>query len=323
MTEVLDALILSGHMTREHDNEHRSFRAHNQWITTLLEDTGRFRVRVIEDPRGTGAEVIDRYDVVIVVFEGRDGFFDKGVGFGPVTDAALLKFVHDDGKGIVWFHGSAAQEPDWGYPEEYNVMRGSTMTVATGSAAPAVGRGAVAHRGAAASHHRGCQRDVDGHRRRHPDWGAGRRQCAGAAHGVRRPRGVRAGADVADVALPGRDPFWGDRGPARYEQPTSRSRGSTSTAPAARSPSRSATTSTRSGASSSSACSRAGSNGRRPARCRSAVRIGAGSAASSPGRTTTARVRPAQPEATLSASAFLASSRCADVMTEGSSSSQA
>ena len=132
MTGVLDALILSGHMTREHDNEHRSFRAHNQWLTSLLEDTGRFRVRVIEDPRGIGAEVIDRYDVVIVVFEGRDGFFDKGVGFGPVTDAALLNFVHDGGKGIVWFHGSAAQEPDWGYPQEYNVMRGSTMTVATG-----------------------------------------------------------------------------------------------------------------------------------------------------------------------------------------------
>ena len=132
MPDTLNVLILSGHMTREHDNEFRSFRAHNQWLTTVLEDTGRFRVRVIEDPRGLGADVIDRYDVVIVVFEGRDGFFDKGVGFGPVTDAALLKFVHDDGKGMVWFHGSAAQEPDWGYPDEYNVMRGSTMTVATG-----------------------------------------------------------------------------------------------------------------------------------------------------------------------------------------------
>ena len=46
MTDVLNVLILSGHMTREHDNEYRSFRLHNQWITTLLEDTGRFRVRV-------------------------------------------------------------------------------------------------------------------------------------------------------------------------------------------------------------------------------------------------------------------------------------
>ena len=121
-------LILSGHMTREHDNEFRSFRQHNQWLTTLLEDTGRFRVRVIEDPRGLGAEIIDKYDVVIVVFEGRDGYHEKAVGFGAETDAALLKFVHDDGKGIVWFHGSAAQEDDWGYPDEYNVMRGSRLT---------------------------------------------------------------------------------------------------------------------------------------------------------------------------------------------------
>ena len=132
MSDVLNALILSGHMTREHDNEFRSFRQHNVWLTQLLEDTGRFRVRVVEDPRGIGSEIIDKYDVLIVVFEGRDGFFDKGVGFGPVTDAAILKFVHDDGKGIVWFHGSAAQEPDWGYPPEYDEMRGSTMTVATG-----------------------------------------------------------------------------------------------------------------------------------------------------------------------------------------------
>ena len=86
MADVLRALILSGHMTREHDNEFRCFRQHNQWLTTLLEDTGRFCVRVVEDPRGLGAEVIDRYDVVIVVFEGRDGYHQRAVGFGPETD---------------------------------------------------------------------------------------------------------------------------------------------------------------------------------------------------------------------------------------------
>lgn len=132
MADVLNVLILSGHMTIEHDNEHRSFRTHNQWLTTLLEDTGRFRVRVIEDPRGLGAEIIDKYDVIIVVFEGRDGYHDKAVGFGAETDAALLRFVHDRGRGIVWFHGSAVQEDDWGYPDEYNVMRGAKLSVPTG-----------------------------------------------------------------------------------------------------------------------------------------------------------------------------------------------
>lgn len=132
MADVLSVLILSGHMTREHDNEHRSFRMHNQWITTLLEGTGRFRVRVVEDPRGLGAEIIDKYDVVIVVFEGRDSYHEKAVGFGAETDAALLRFVREDGKGIVWFHGSAVQEDDWGYPEEYNLIRGAKLSVPTG-----------------------------------------------------------------------------------------------------------------------------------------------------------------------------------------------
>ena len=156
-------------MTIEHDNEHRSFRLHNQWLTTLLEDTGRFKVRVVEDPRGLGAEIIDKYDVVIVVFEGRDGYHDKAVGFGAETDAALLRFVHDDGKGIVWFHGSAAQEDSLGLPRGVQRhARREAERVRDGPAAPALGRGASEDRRAAASDHRGHQRDVDRHRRRHP-----------------------------------------------------------------------------------------------------------------------------------------------------------
>ena len=207
MTDVLNVLILSGHMTIEHDNEHRSFRQHNQWLTTLLEDTGRFRVRVVEDPRGLGAEIIDKYDVVIVVFEGRDGYFDKAVGFGAETDAALLRFVHDDGKGIVWFHGSAAQEDSWGYPEEYNVMRGAKLSAYETGLRPRPWGEAL----------------LKTAEPRHPiteginaTWTVTGddiltgvehvRGRAGAAHDVRRPRGVRERAGVADVALPGRDP---------------------------------------------------------------------------------------------------------------------
>lgn len=46
--------------------------------------------------------------------------------------AANLTNATGNGGGIVWFHGSAAQEDDWGYPDEYNVMRGSRLTVAGG-----------------------------------------------------------------------------------------------------------------------------------------------------------------------------------------------
>ena len=83
--------------------------------------------------------------------------------------AALLKFVHDDGKGIVWFHGSAAQEDDWGYPEEYNVMRGAKLSAyETGS-----GRGPGARPGSTPPSRgipitEGINAHVDRHRGRHP-----------------------------------------------------------------------------------------------------------------------------------------------------------
>lgn len=129
---VVNVLIASGHMSREHDNEHRSFRLHNHLVTTLLESTGRFHVRVLEDFRGVSSEIIDRYDIVFVIFEGRDGYLEKPRGFGTTTDHALLSAVRESGKGIVWFHGSAIQEPDWGYPDEYDLQRGSHLAAAKG-----------------------------------------------------------------------------------------------------------------------------------------------------------------------------------------------
>ena len=217
MPDVLQVLILSGHMTREHDNEHRSFRVHNQWITTLLEDTGRFRVRVVEDPRGLPADIIDKYDVVIVVFEGRDGYHEKGVGFGAETDAALLRFVHDEGKGIVWFHGSAVQEDDWGYPEEYNVLRGAKLSVATGIRPRPWGEAllSIAEPGHAITDGIAKPWTVTG-----DDILVGRgdvRRGSGAADDLRRPRVVREGARMAHVALPGPDSGRGARRHARDE----------------------------------------------------------------------------------------------------------
>ena len=86
--------------------------------------------------------------------------------------------------------------------------------VRDGPAPPALGRGASEDRRAAASDHRGHQRDVDRHGRRHPHRRAAVRGRAGAADDVRRPRGVREGAGVADVALSGRDPRGRHRGSA-------------------------------------------------------------------------------------------------------------
>lgn len=128
MSDKINVMIATGRVTEEHDNEHRSFRHHTGMLTTLLESTGRFRVRVLEEFRGAGEELIDRFDVVLVMYEGRDDYRQKAEGFGRTTNDALLRFVRDKNRGMVWFHGSAVQESDWGYPEEFNQMRGATMS---------------------------------------------------------------------------------------------------------------------------------------------------------------------------------------------------
>lgn len=128
----IDVLLATGRVSVEHDNAHRSFRLHTELITTVLESTGRFRVRVLEEFRGAGDELLGRFDVVLVIYEGRDDYFSVAEGFGDTTNAALLRFVHELGRGMVWFHGSAVQEPDWGWPDDFDRMRGATMSRRSG-----------------------------------------------------------------------------------------------------------------------------------------------------------------------------------------------
>jgi hypothetical protein len=130
--DKVDVLLATGRVTREHDNEHRSFRHHTTLLTTLLEATGRFRVRVLEEVRGVGDELLARFDVVLVMYEGRDDYLSVAEGFGTTTEQALLRFVRDEGHGIVWFHGSAVQEPEDPRPGEFDRMRGATLSRRSG-----------------------------------------------------------------------------------------------------------------------------------------------------------------------------------------------
>ena len=149
-----------GHMTREHDNEFRSFRQHNQWLTTLLEDTGRFRVRVIEDPRGLGAEIIDRYDVGDRRVRGarrlpREGRRLRG---GDGCRAAGVRARPRQGHRVVPRLRRAGGR--LGLPR--GVQRHARLEADRRgrAAAAAVGRGAARHGRAAPPDHRRHQRDA-------------------------------------------------------------------------------------------------------------------------------------------------------------------
>lgn len=130
MPEKLNVLICTGKLSMEHDNQNRSFRLHGELLTTLLEATGRFRVRVLEEFRGIGDELLDRYDVALINYEGRRDYFSAPDPLGRTTDEALVRFVREKGRGMVFFHSSVVQDPAWDIPHEFIEMRGVDLNPA-------------------------------------------------------------------------------------------------------------------------------------------------------------------------------------------------
>ena len=83
----------------------------------ILEDTGRFEVRVTEEFRGAGPETLAPYDLVIVnYFERRQPAWR----WGERAENALREFVRS-GKGLVLYHFSLAAFDGW---TEYEKMSG-------------------------------------------------------------------------------------------------------------------------------------------------------------------------------------------------------
>ena len=106
----IQALIITG------QNGH-DWRATTPVLRKLLEDTGRFEVRVTEEFRGAGPETLAPYDVVIL------NYYDKNrpeLRWDERADAALLDFVRA-GKGVVVYHFSTAAFNGW---QEYEKLCG-------------------------------------------------------------------------------------------------------------------------------------------------------------------------------------------------------
>ena len=87
---AIRALILTG------QNNH-DWRATTPVLCRLLQNTGRFDVRVNEEPAGMTAETLAPYDVVILNY--------NGPRLGQVAEKALENFVRS-GKGLVGVHGA-------------------------------------------------------------------------------------------------------------------------------------------------------------------------------------------------------------------------
>jgi type 1 glutamine amidotransferase len=86
------------------------------FIRGLLEQTGRFEVRVTEEFRGAGADSLAPYDVALLVYSDEKMAIRS---WSDETKAALLAFVRS-GKGLAVYHHSAASFQDW--PEYMNLI---------------------------------------------------------------------------------------------------------------------------------------------------------------------------------------------------------
>jgi type 1 glutamine amidotransferase len=98
----IQTLIITG------QNGH-DWRAVTPELRKMLEDTGRFEVRVTEELRGAGPETLAPYDLVVLnYFERRK----PELWWGERAQNALLDFVRS-GKGIVVYHFSVAAFDGW------------------------------------------------------------------------------------------------------------------------------------------------------------------------------------------------------------------
>jgi len=106
----LQVLIVTGQNTASHD-----WHGTTPVLRKLLEESGRFEVRVTEEFRGAGAETLAPYDVVVL------SYYDARkpeLRWGERTESALVNYVRS-GKGLVVYHFAMAAFDGW---TEYEKM---------------------------------------------------------------------------------------------------------------------------------------------------------------------------------------------------------
>lgn len=98
----IQALIVTG-------QDAHPWRDSTPYLKQLLEQTGRFEVRVTEEFRGSTLETLSFYDVAILNYSDEKL---KIASWSQATKDALLAFV-GSGKGVVVYHHAAASFQDW------------------------------------------------------------------------------------------------------------------------------------------------------------------------------------------------------------------
>lgn len=112
-------LIISGQNSYEHD-----WTGVNNMLRTLMQDTGRFDVRITEDFDHGDLATLKSYDVVLLNYSSRWNYADKDEHrWSKTAEQALLDYVKQGG-GLVAFHSSFTWGQNW---PEYQTLIGAVM----------------------------------------------------------------------------------------------------------------------------------------------------------------------------------------------------
>jgi type 1 glutamine amidotransferase len=111
--EGLPVLLLPGGQ-----REHHGYRDQAFYLANLLEDTGRYRVTLVEDAAILETPALGKYDIVIMTADRRDPEFK----LTESQQRALLDHVKA-GHGYVSIHGADNAPPDW-LPEMKDLLGG-------------------------------------------------------------------------------------------------------------------------------------------------------------------------------------------------------
>jgi uncharacterized protein len=115
----LRVLIISGRNSYEHD-----WTGVNNTLRALLQDTGRFDVRVTEDFDHGTLQMLRAYDVVLLNYSSRWNYDDPvEQRWTPAAETALFEYVRGGG-GLVAYHSSFTFGYNW---PEYRRLVGAVM----------------------------------------------------------------------------------------------------------------------------------------------------------------------------------------------------
>src|ERR1700742_2651821 len=118
----IQVLIITG-------QDKHPWREASPYLKDLLNQTGKFEVRVTEEFRGATTETLAPYDVAVLVYSDEKMNIPE---WSDTTKNALLAFVRG-GKGLVVYHHSAASFQQWA---EYKSLIGCTWRTGVSHHAP-------------------------------------------------------------------------------------------------------------------------------------------------------------------------------------------